>query len=340
MFGNFLRKKIYGLLENHFDDVLLEITKIRISNNSRDTLLENRLDEIIKSFTALETMQEEQNFLLENKIIDVKNDSINIGLRLDELNNDYLSLKGSLNKFFSGDYSVFQEKFDSFARTYGKVFGIDVDKERRLEGLPRVNYLKFEDKFRGSEELIMERQQVFLEYFLESTHVVDLGCGRGEFLKLLKDKNINAFGVDIDGDMVKYCTGAGLRAYEADMFNFLLDAKDNEFDGVFSSQVIEHISYNDLQNLFALLRKKVRKDAPILLETPNYHCREAMERFFTDLSHQKPILPEVISFIAEEYGFKVVEFIFSSPVDPKHDLNTKDYSKASLYGDYAVILKS
>ncbi len=81
-----------------------------------------------------------------------------------------------------------------------------------------TNYFLFEERFRGSREEIKQRQLAFLPYFENCSNVLDIGCGRGEFLEILHDHNIGGFGIDIDPDMVAYCTsrqfeGRAVRCY-------------------------------------------------------------------------------------------------------------------------------
>lgn len=208
-----------------------------------------------------------------------------------------------------------------------------------IQAMPPFDYLGFEDKFRGPEIDVKVKQRVFSKYFLKSSAVLDIGCGRGEFLEVLKEEKVQAIGIDNDIGMVKHCQQKGLQVTAADMFQFLLDAKDASFDGVFCSQVIEHLTLEQLKLLMYLLSKKVRKGAPILLETPNPRCSQAMESFYTDMTHVRPILPESIAFMAENYGLRVKLFIFSSPINAELAANTQDVALQRSYGDYAIILE-
>lgn len=184
-----------------------------------------------------------------------------------------------------------------------------------------LDYRGFEDRYRGSESLIRKRQSVFVKYFERKKRVVDLGSGRGEFLELLKDKSPQAYGVDVDPSMVDYCLKRGLRVIEADLISHLQGLKDKSLDGIFSSQVIEHLKPPELLELVELCYHKLKPDSYLVLETVNPLCLSVFARsFYLDLSHQKPIHPEFIKYQLESLNFRDVEIIFSSPIPAKEKL--------------------
>ena len=211
--------------------------------------------------------------------------------------------------------------------------------QQELKEIPEINYLGFENNFRGSEELIKERQTPYLSYFTNCKKVLDIGCGRGEFLELARDNNILAQGIDIDKDMYLYCKNKNLEIIHDDIFSFLLNIEDDYFDGIFSSQVIEHIDFLKLQQLIYLLGKKVKKGGKIILETVNPLCLLAFQHFYMDMTHIKPIFPDVLIFIGKSFNLKKVDLLFRTPtkeglIDPQFT-NERSYD----YGDYALILE-
>lgn len=208
-----------------------------------------------------------------------------------------------------------------------------------LAQLPEIDYVAFENAFRGSEDLIKQRQSLYVEYFLNCKSVLDVGCGRGEFLELLAEKNIDAVGVDLDTNMCNYCLAKDLQVVCTDVFKFLLTAEDNTFDGVFSAQVIEHLEFSQLQNLLLLLQKKIMPGAKVLLETVNPLCQVAYQHFYMDLTHVKPLFPEVVTFIAESFGLKKHALLFRTPIVEGLPDTSTDITQAHLYGDYALVLE-
>jgi 2-polyprenyl-3-methyl-5-hydroxy-6-metoxy-1,4-benzoquinol methylase len=224
------------------------------------------------------------------------------------------------------------EQFVSFSQS-------KLDVKNVLLQFPEVNYLDFENTFRGDEDLIRERQTPYLDYFLGCKNVLDIGCGRGEFLSLLKDNNIKAEGIDIDLDMVTFCQSKQLSVRNVDLFSFLIEVPDNSFDGIFSAQVIEHIDVEKLQKLLYLLYRKSAPGAFVVLETINPICPQGQQYFYMDLTHVKPLFPNVVSFFAQQMGLQKHKLLFRTPVVPNINSVETDETQAHLYGDYALVLK-
>ena len=179
------------------------------------------------------------------------------------------------------------------------------------------DYLGFEERYRGSEEEIKERFRVYVDRFKGAAGVVDIGCGRGEFLELLRASRIEARGVDLDLDMVLLCREKGLDVVKADGPPYLESLPDESLDGVFASQVIEHMEAAQIVRLVQLAHRKLRPNGILILETPNPRCLTVFaETFYMDLSHTRPIHPAAAKFLLESTGFGNVELQFSSPVQP------------------------
>ena len=100
-----------------------------------------------------------------------------------------------------------------------------------------IDYFDFENRFRGSIDSVKKAQEFYLEYFRGKKHVLDIGCGRGEFLSLMKDNGINAEGVDIYEPYTEYCNMNGLKASCCDGADYL--AKMKTVDGIFVGRVVE-----------------------------------------------------------------------------------------------------
>lgn len=202
-------------------------------------------------------------------------------------------------------------------------------------------YYLFENLFRGSEKLISSRQTVYLPYVKEafkdskSHFFMDIGCGRGEFLNLLKKNEIPAKGVDINKDFVKMLTEKGFDVTLSDAMEYLEQVENNSLIGLSMFQVIEHVEFNYMDNLIKKAFKRLSQNGIIILETVNPLCPMAMGSFYTDPTHIRPYPPDMMKFILEWHGFRDVQIIFSSPV-PAH-LRSKE--AALNYLDYAVIGK-
>src|SRR5262249_14698603 len=123
--------------------------------------------------------------------------------------------------------------------------------------------------------------------------VVDLGCGRGELLDVLGAAQIPAIGVDSDASMVARCRANGHTVVEADALTFLREQPDASLPAIVAIQVVEHLPYDTFVAFLEESRRKLTPDGQLIFETVNPHCLEAFKTFYTDLTHQRPIFPEV-----------------------------------------------
>jgi SAM-dependent methyltransferase len=182
---------------------------------------------------------------------------------------------------------------------------------------PSFDYFGFEERFRGSEEDIKERQRVYVEFFKDVEPVLDIGCGRGEFLELAREAGIKASGVDLDLDMVLYCREKELDVTREDAFAYLESIPDASLGGIFAAQVVEHLEPTRIIELVNLCHRKLQLGGVLIFETPNPVCLTVFARsFYMDLSHTRPVHPEAMKFLLESAGFKDLQVRFSSPVEP------------------------
>ncbi|HVC32630.1 MAG TPA: methyltransferase domain-containing protein [Chloroflexota bacterium] len=178
-----------------------------------------------------------------------------------------------------------------------------------------VDRFLFAVRFRETDAEVIRRQEVFLQYFQSTTAVLDLGCGRGEFLKLLAQRGIPSVGVDHDPDMVTFCRQSGLRAELADAVDYLAGVEDNSLGGIFLGRVVEHLEPLVLVRLIDLSHQKLRPDAYFVAETINPTCLLALTtQCLMDLSRVQPLHPEVLRFLLQSAGFQGVTVHFSAPV--------------------------
>ena len=183
------------------------------------------------------------------------------------------------------------------------------------EPLFHFDYYWFESIHRGDRALIKRRQQPYLEHFEGCSNVLDVGCGRGEFLELMAEKGIGGYGIDIESDAVQYCVDSGLNAVQAEALEHLASIPDESVDGVFVSQVAEHLTPAELIELVGLAYVRMKPEGFLVVETPNPQCLLIFASFFyADLSHVQPIHPETMRFLLISAGFRDAEIEFTNPV--------------------------
>ncbi|MBZ5557734.1 MAG: methyltransferase domain-containing protein [Acidobacteriia bacterium] len=179
-------------------------------------------------------------------------------------------------------------------------------------------YLAFEDQFRGSVESIQAKQSEYIPLFAGARNVVDIGCGRGEFLAALKAAGVPARGVDVNHAMVEAARARGLDAVHGDALAFLSSLPDESVGGLLSAQVVEHLEPSYLARLLAVARQKLTPGAVIALETINPACWLAFfSSYIRDLTHVRPIHPETLQFLVRANGFERVTIRYSAPA-PDH----------------------
>jgi len=177
-----------------------------------------------------------------------------------------------------------------------------------------LNYFVFEDHFRGSREDIRERQRAFVRYFEGCRNVLDIGCGRGEFLELMRDAGIGARGVDLDETMVDFCRSRGLEVELNDAVSYLEHLEDESLDGIFIDQVVEHLEPAYLIRLLELCYRKLKFGYYIVAETVNPLSFVSFANFYIDMTHVRPVHPETLKFLFGAAGFRGIEVQFSAPV--------------------------
>jgi len=171
-----------------------------------------------------------------------------------------------------------------------------------------IDWLKFAEKFRGSEDAVRQRQQMYADRFRAHAPVLDIGCGRGEMLEVFRGAGIPARGIDLNDDSIALCQSKGLDAENADMFTYLNTLADSSLGGVVCCQVVEHLAPERLPEMVRLLHEKLRAGALVAIETPNPECLAIFAtHFYIDPTHRHPIPPPLMSFYLEEAGFGRIE---------------------------------
>lgn len=216
-----------------------------------------------------------------------------------------------------------------------------------LDGL----YVSFEEVFRGTREEIKGRVRRHVEKFAlagagrSDRPVLDLGCGRGEWLEVLRDHGLAARGIDLNTCNIEICRSLGLTVAHDDALAALENCPDSSLGGVSAFHLVEHLPFEVLVAMIDEALRALAEGGILLFETPNPESLMVGGRnFFFDPTHRHPIPPQVLSFVLERRGFAAVEVVRLHPYGQEHHLDaTQGQAEALLnellFGpqDYAVI---
>lgn len=228
------------------------------------------------------------------------------------------------------DVNLLMKKFLNLKEQLGRLLGVLEEKklpaqkqvQEILGPLEDWHYTAFENRHRGYEDDVKKQQIQYIPYFQNNGKILDLGCGRGEFLELCREKGLDAMGIDLNEQMVEICREKGLDCRRGDILETLAEWPDNDLGGIFSSQVIEHLPPALLKKLVDLAFFKLAPGGHLVLETINPVSVFALVQiYFLDLTHQKPVHPQTLKFLLEGSGFDDVEIKYSAHLE-KEQLQT------------------
>ncbi|MBS0630726.1 MAG: methyltransferase domain-containing protein [Verrucomicrobia bacterium] len=212
-------------------------------------------------------------------------------------------------------------------------------------------YLAFENRYRGSEAEISQRLAIYLPVLTEiaappELPVLDLGCGRGEMLQLLRDAGLKARGVDTNEEMLKRCRSAGHEVVSADAIAYLAKLPDGSCRAITAFHLIEHLPFPKLLELLQEARRVLVPGGALILETPSCHnLLVAATTFHSDPTHNHPLPATLMSFALEHTGFAAIElrFLHPYPEDMKLAETSEENKRFNeyFYGaqDYALIAR-
>jgi O-antigen chain-terminating methyltransferase len=238
------------------------------------------------------------------------------------------------------ELKTIRQRSEIVARPSGSPPSDPEDRATPLE----FDYGRFAERFRGTEEYVKTGQAMYLPHFAGLQNVLDIGCGRGEFLEMMRDAGVGAKGIDLSEESVATCRHKGLDAEVADLFVYLQNLPEASLDGVFCSQVVEHLPPEKLPAMIRLATSRLRRGGAIAIETPNPECLAIFAtHFYLDPTHQRPVPHPLLVFYLEEYGVGNLEVRKLSPAAesmPSLKSLPEDFREAFFGGlDYAVLGK-
>ena len=177
-------------------------------------------------------------------------------------------------------------------------------------------YRAFEEKFRGSRALIQQRLEVYLPFVqpvcaaYPEALVLDLGCGRGEWLELLQKHAISAMGVDLDTGMLEACQQLNLKVQCQDALDSLKQLQDGSASVISAFHLVEHLPFDHVKDLVAECQRVLKPGGLLIMETPNpENFMVATQSFYLDPTHLRPIPPDLLAFVPEYLGYEPVKIL-------------------------------
>lgn len=183
-------------------------------------------------------------------------------------------------------------------------------------------YSDLEDRFRGDCDDIRDRLRAYLSHSrsaIERTGdetCLDLGCGRGEWLELVREEGWIGSGVDRNRRMVERSSGLGLDVHAEDLVDYLRLRKDSSVSVMTGFHILEHLSFEDLLSVVDDAHRTLKSGGVAIFESPNpENLLVGACNFYADPTHRNPIFPATLAFILEHCGFSEVRVLYPSPVE-------------------------
>ncbi|MBH8566851.1 methyltransferase domain-containing protein [Nostoc sp. CENA67] len=304
----------FQVLDQRLNDTSISIQGIDENINIKDSSINNCLTDIQKRLgnvnSTLQGIDEhlvavdEHLVTADNRVQEIderymKNDSY--------LKNDLIQQKRLITMFLEEAQKRLTEPF-----TQDQLHSFAKEKQHTLDAF----YVAFEDQFRGSRVDILNRLKVYLPLIEEAdigkpdSPILDVGCGRGEWLELLRESGHTARGLDINRVMLEQCRARGLEVLEADVISYLQSLPDASLGAVTGFHIIEHLPFEVLLKLFNEATRVLKTGGLIIFETPNPdNVLVGSNTFYLDPTHRNPLPSSMIKFVAESFGLSRVSCI-------------------------------
>jgi len=206
-------------------------------------------------------------------------------------------------------------------------------------------YIAFENQFRGTAEEIKQQQSKYIPFLSaiaqnisEPLKVLDIGCGRGEWLRLLSQHNYEAHGVDLSHTMVDLCRLEGFQASQGDAVAYLKNQDENSLHVITAFHVVEHLPFAHMVSLFDQCLRVLKPGGKIIFETPNpENLTVGGYSFYLDPTHKNPIPPITLEFIARQRGFSQIDIYRYNPREEVGDITPLIENWFNNPVDFAVI---
>lgn len=271
------------------------------------------------------SVQKYLNLVLWSSLNEVKNVIINQNEIITNLYLENIALKNEVQNFTKTieDFEIqvnreidkTKEEIDNVKFVQEKINKID------------FNYFSFANKFSADDQSVKAIFKQYINSFSQCSKVLDIGCGKGIFLELLKENGIDGLGIDSDPDLVSICKEKGLDAIAVDGYEYLSEIESENIDGIFMGHVIEHFPVNKRIDFIKKCYEKLAYGGIFVLETPNTTSSFVMHKvYYLDPTHDKPVHPEALQHICNEIGFTTINSYLSLPIGETNNLEYYNYS--------------
>lgn len=336
------KNSIEGILSNH-SKIKDSIEELRQEHTTTKNSIEGILNNISETKNSLEeeiSKTHEELRDLNNQLserVSIINEHAGI---IDNIKNNIIVQDSRLSIFLEEARKRLPNKFNK------KQLEIFTDEEQHLLD---ALYVSFEDQFRGTREDIKKRARVYLPLIQkakkenDTNSILDLGCGRGEWLELLKEEKYVASGVDKNSILIKQCKEYGLDVIENDVITYLRRLPDNSLNVVTGFHIIEHLPFDSFIKLLDETVRVLKPGGLAIFETPNpQNVIVGSYAFYMDPTHRNPLPAPMIKFTAESRGLYNVDILELHPFDESFHVTGSELAERFnklFYGpqDYAVI---
>jgi SAM-dependent methyltransferase len=201
-------------------------------------------------------------------------------------------------------------------------------------------FAAFDERFRGTRTNIKEQLRVYLTPLKEAkigtsgSPIVDLGCGRGEWLELLQEEGMQGIGVEHNRVLVDECRQAGLNVVERDILTYLCALPDSSVSGVTGFHIIEHLPFEVLLDLFDETVRVLQPGGVAIFETPNpQNVLVSTLAFYNDPTHRTPLPSTLLKFIAEVKGLQHIKLLQLHPFPETHKVQEAGLEVARRFNE-------
>jgi len=329
-------KKIFYRFITKFLFKILKI--ITISQRQYNLSILDAIKNIVDECNSLKLRLAEAKTYFDTRIIEVEFKRKQQDIEIYEIKNMVDYLKNSLIQIEQRMNDIPEAAGKEAGKTStGKLQNLTVEISHNLDSL----YVFLEDNLRGRRDEIKKRLQVYLPIIkksnigLENSPILDIGCGRGEWLELLKESGFHSKGLDLNKIMIRICKEQGLNAAEGEALSFLKDISGHSLGAVTCFHLIEHCGFEYLVKLLKEILRVLKPGGLVILETPNPdNILVGSRNFYLDPTHNKPLPSPLIKLILQSCGFSQVEIMYLNPYGDDAKIKKDDFETAKRFNNY------